>query len=126
MNALKLDLFKEISEKIFLDKNGIVSKYIELDSGTEKLRVKHKALKEDWSKITDRIKNGSRLSPDKELHWFKYLNPVFCEENETISLSLRAADTSFVNERNESQDKKEGSSYSKVKIQQNIRKMELK
>ena len=25
MNALKLDLFKEISEKSFLDKNGIVN-----------------------------------------------------------------------------------------------------
>ena len=33
MNALKLDLFKEISEKSFLDKNGLasnVSKYTEL------------------------------------------------------------------------------------------------
>ena len=40
MNALKLDLFKEISEKNFLDKNGIVSKYTELDTGFGKLRVK--------------------------------------------------------------------------------------
>ena len=40
MNALKLDLFKEISEKRFLDKNGIVSKYTELDTGIEKLKVK--------------------------------------------------------------------------------------
>ena len=27
MHALKLDLFKQIGEKRFLDKNGIVSKY---------------------------------------------------------------------------------------------------
>ena len=40
MNALKLDLFKEISEKSFLDENGIVSKYTELNTGIEKLRVK--------------------------------------------------------------------------------------
>ena len=79
MNTLKLDLFKEISEKSFLYKNGIVWKHTELDTGIEKLRVKHKALKQDWSKITDHIKNGSRLSPDKEPRWFKYLNPVFCE-----------------------------------------------
>ena len=57
-------------------------------------------------------KNGRRLSPDKESHWFKLLNPVLCEANETISLSLSAADTSFVNERNESHDENEGSSYS--------------
>ena len=102
MNALKLDLFKEISEKSFLYKNGIVSKYTELNTGIEKLWVKHKALKQDWSRITDRIKNGSRLSPDKELRWLKHLNPAFCEANETISLSLSESDTSFVNERNES------------------------
>ena len=84
MNALKLDLFKEISEKSFLDKNGIVSKYAELDTGIEKLRVKHKALKQDWNRITEHIKNRSRLTPDKEPCWFKHLNPFFCEANETI------------------------------------------
>ena len=112
INALKLDLFKEISEKSFLDKNGIVPKYTELDIGIEKLRVKHKALKQDWCRITDGLKNGIRLSPDKEPRWFKHLNLFFCEANETISLSLSAADTSFVNKRNESQDKNDGSSYS--------------
>ena len=58
------------------------------------------------------IKNGSRLSPDKEPCWFKHLNPVFCEANGTIRPSLNVADTSFVNERNESHDENEGSSYS--------------
>ena len=43
------------------------------------MRVKEKALKQDWSRIIDRIKNGSKLSPDKEPCWFKHLNPVFCE-----------------------------------------------
>ena len=80
MNALKLDLFKEISEKSFLDKNSIVSKYTELDIGIEKLRVKHKALKQDWSRIKDCIKNGSRLSPDKEPRWFKHLNLFFVKQ----------------------------------------------
>ena len=79
------------------------------------MRVKYKALKQDFSRITDRIKNRSRLSPDKEPRWFKHLNPVFCEANETISLSLSAADTLFVNERNESQDENEGSSHSESK-----------
>ena len=103
MNALELNSFKEINEKNFQGKNGNVSK----------LRVKYKALKQEWSWITARIKNGSRLCPDKESRWFKHLNPVFCEANETIRLSSSTADTSFVNERNESQDESEGSSYSK-------------
>ena len=76
MNTLKLDSFKKINEKNFLDKNGIVSKYTELDTGIEKLREKCKALKQDWSRITDRIKYESRLSPDKEPCWFKHLNLV--------------------------------------------------
>ena len=41
MNALKLDSFKEINEKKFLDINGIVSKYTKLETGIEKLRVKY-------------------------------------------------------------------------------------
>ena len=90
MNALKLDLFKEISENSFLDKNGIVSKYTEPDTGIEKLRVKHEAPKQDWSRITDPIKNGNRLSPDKERRWFKHFNLFFCGANETISLFLKS------------------------------------
>ena len=108
MNPLKLDSFKEINEKKFLDINGVVSKCTKLDTGIDKLRVKYKALKQDWSRITDRIKNGSGIPPGKEPRWFKHLNPVFCETNETIILSSSAADTSFVNERNENHDENEG------------------
>ena len=112
MNALKLDSFNEINEKKFQDKNSIVSKYTELDTGIDKLRVKCKALKQKWSRITDCIKNGSGLSPDIEPRRFKPLNPVFCEANETISLSSSAGDNSLVNERNESHDESQGSSSS--------------
>ena len=56
--------------------------------------------------------NGSGLSPDKKPGWFKHLNQVSCEANETISLSSSAADISFMNERNEIHDESEGSSYS--------------
>ena len=112
INALRLDLFKEINEKKFQDKNGIVLKYTELGIDIDKLRVKYKALKQEWSRIRDSIKNGSGLSFDTEPRWFKHLNPVFCEANETIILSSSAADTSFVNERNESHDESEGSSCS--------------
>ena len=113
-NGLKLDLFKEIDKKSFLGKNGIVSKYAEIDTGIKKLRVKYKARKQDWSRTTDSIKNGSRLSTNKEPRWFKpaSLVRVFFEANETISLYLSVTDTSFVNERNESHVEHEGSSYS--------------
>ena len=51
---------------------------------------------------------GLSLSPDRGPRCFKHSNPVFCEGNETISLSSSAADTSFVNERNENHDKSRG------------------
>ena len=112
INALKSDPLKEINEKNFLDKKGIVSKYTQLGTGIGKWKVKYKALKQEWSRITDRIKNGSGFFPDKEPRWFENLNPVFCEANETINLSSSAADTSIVNERNESHNKSEDLSYS--------------
>lgn len=112
MNALKLDPLKEINEKKLLDKNGIVSKYAQLGTGIGKWRVKYKALKQEWSRITDHIKKGSGFFPDKEPHWFENLNPVFCEANQTINLSSSAADTSVVHEPNESHDESEDLSYS--------------
>ena len=72
MNGLKLDSFKEIDKKSFLGKNGIVSKYAEIDTGIKNLRVKYKARKQDWSRTTDSIKNGSRLSTNKEPRWFEF------------------------------------------------------
>lgn len=96
VKALKLDPFKEMNEKNFQDKSGNILEHAELDTSIEKLRVKYKTLKQEWNKITDRIKNGSGLSPDKEPGWFKHLNQVFSEANEDIILSSTAADTSFV------------------------------
>ena len=61
MNALELDSFKKINEKKFQNKNGIVLKYNEIDTGIGKVRVKYKPLKQDWSRITDHINNGSGL-----------------------------------------------------------------
>ena len=56
MNALKLHSFKEINENSFQDKNVIVSKYIELDTRIDKLRVKYKTLKQNWSRRTNHKK----------------------------------------------------------------------
>ena len=70
-NAVKLDSFKEINEKHFQDKNSIVLNYNELDTGIDKLKVKYKVLKQDWSRITNRIKNGTGLSPHKGLTGLK-------------------------------------------------------
>ena len=42
------------------------------------------------------------LAPEKEPHWWKYLNPVFSETNEVINLTSSAGETSFV--RNEEDD----------------------
>ena len=55
-------------------------------------------MKQEWSKIITRIKNGSGLSPEKEPVWFKHLDPVFCETNEEMKLTSSATETSFLNE----------------------------
>ena len=85
--------------------------YTELDIDIDKLRVKYK-WKQDWSRITDCIKNGSELSPDEDLRWFKHLNPVFCEANEIASLSSYAAGISIANKRNERHGESKGLSCS--------------
>ena len=55
-------------------------------------------MKQEWSKIITRIKNGSGLSPEKEPVWFKHLDPAFCETNEEMKLTSSATETSFLNE----------------------------
>ena len=69
-----------------------------LDTSIERLRNKYKALKQEWSKITTRIKSGSDLSPQKKSVWFKHLDPVFCKTNEEMKLTYSATETSFLNE----------------------------
>ena len=103
MNNLKLDLFKEINEKKSQVKNCIGSKYAELGTGIGILRAKYKALSQEWSKITDCIKNGSGLSSNKESRCFKYSNPLYLQVQQTPHLW---------NERYESHDGSERSSYS--------------
>ena len=88
MNALKLDLFKEISEKSFLDKNAIVSKYTELDTGIEKLRVKHKALEQAWSRIDFPL--------TRSLAGLNILIQFFVREMKPSVSFLRIADVSFI------------------------------
>ena len=69
-----------------------------LDTSIKRLRNKHKALKQEWSKIIARIKSGNSLSPDKEPVWLKHLDLVFCETNEEMKLTSSATETSFLNE----------------------------
>ena len=84
-------------EKIFR-KNGHPIPHKTLDTSIARLRNKHKALKQEWSKIITRTKSGSGLSPEKEPVWFKHLDPVFCETNEEMKLTSSATETSFLNE----------------------------
>lgn len=96
LKGLKNDSFREINELNFVNKNGDPVSHKDIDTSIDKLRVKYKSLKQEWGKLTDRIKNGSGLAPDKEPRWFKHLNPVFAEANDEISLSSSAAETSFM------------------------------
>lgn len=69
-----------------------------------KLQINLKNFKQEWSKLTYRINNGSRLTTDKERHWFKHLNQIFTKVNDAINFSSNAAETSFPNEEKESQN----------------------
>lgn len=50
--------------------------------------------------LRDREKNGSGLSPQNKLRWYKYLKPTFSETNEDIDLAAESAETSTVNDDN--------------------------
>ena len=61
-------------------------------------------LKKEWIQISNRIKNGSGLAPEKEPTWYKHMNPVFSETNEEVNIVSSAADLSYVNDRLEEDD----------------------
>ena len=69
--------------------------YSPLDTSVNKLRRKYTNLKAEWRKISDRVKRGSGLAPEKEPKWCKILNPVFTETNEDLEITGNSADVSF-------------------------------
>ena len=74
---------------------GVVSEYTPSDTSLEKLRRKYTTLKAEWRKISDRCKNGSGLALEKEPSWYKILNPIFSEKNESLHLAEGSEDLSF-------------------------------
>ena len=66
LKGLKSDGFRDIRKLNFFDKYGGTINHKILDSSIDKPRIKYKSLKREWNKLTDQIKNGSRLAPDKE------------------------------------------------------------
>ena len=88
-----------------MNKDNIIKSYKNIETSVNKLRIKFKSVKQEWSKIQSRIKNGSGLAEEKEPQWWKYLNCVFSKINEVINLTSNAGQTSFV--RNEDDDDQE-------------------
>ena len=96
--------FIEVNEaENFTNAKGVVSEYTPLDTSLEKLRRKYTTLKAEWCKISDRCKNGSGLALEKEPSWYKILNPIFSEKNESLHLAEGSEDLSF-NLQNDSKD----------------------
>ena len=89
--------FKLIKILKNLTKDGHPIPYKTLDTSTERLRNKYKALKQEWSKVITCIKSRNGLSLETETVWFKHLDPVFCKTNEEIKLTSSATETSFLN-----------------------------
>ena len=84
-----------IDTENFTNAKGGVSDYTPLDTSLEKLRRKYTTLKVKWRKISDRCKNGSSLALEKEPSWYKILNPIFSEKNESLHLAEGSEDLSF-------------------------------
>ena len=88
--------FIEVNEaENFTNAKGVVSEYTPSDTSLEKLRRKYTTLKAEWRKISDRCKNGSGLALEKEPSWYKILNPIFSEKNESLHLAEGSEDLSF-------------------------------
>ena len=101
--VLKSKKFKDINEaENFTDANGKVENYRPLDTSIEKLRVRYKGLKKEWREVTQRAKSGSGLASESEPVWFQFLDHIFTETNEDVALFSAAADTSFVNDAQDS------------------------
>ena len=84
LKNLKSDSFRYINNLNFLDTYGDPINHKHLDASIGKLQINCKSLNQEWSKFTDRIKNGGRLAIDKETRWFKHLNLDFAEVNDEI------------------------------------------
>ena len=65
--ALQDSGFIESNERNnFMNKNNTVKSSKNIETSIEKLRIKFKSFKREWSKIQRRIKNSSGLASDKE------------------------------------------------------------
>ena len=88
-----------------MNKDNTIKSHKNIETSIDKLKIKFKSFKQEWSKIQSRIKNGSGLAPENEPHWWKNLNCVFSKTNEVINLTSSTGQTSFV--RNEDDDNQE-------------------
>ena len=69
----------------------------------EKFRRKYTTLTAEWRSISAIWKNGSGLAPKEEPSWYKILNPIISENDESLLLAGRTEDLSF-NLQNDSVD----------------------
>ena len=65
----------------------------------KKLQVKYNNIKQQWRKLKDRQKHGSGLAPKKYPDWFKIINPVLSDTNQTIdNICSHPKDLSMITE----------------------------
>ena len=54
--------------------------------------MKFKWMKDQWKKITDRVRVGSGKAAVQEPAWYKKLNPIFSDTNSNIEVATKASD----------------------------------
>jgi hypothetical protein len=50
-----------------------------LEIDVDKLRAKFKWLKDQWRRLSDRVKKGSGISPIEQPEWYQIINPIFSD-----------------------------------------------
>ena len=71
--------FKSLNEEALKKK-----KSSELQLDEKKLQVKYNNMKQQWRKLRDKQKHGSGIAPTKYPDWFKIINPVLSDTNQTM------------------------------------------
>ena len=63
-----------------------------LNLSPEKLRAKFKWIKDQWKRLTDRVKTASGKAPVNEPEWYHIINPILSDTQGELSPCTKASD----------------------------------
>ena len=82
-----------------------------LEIDVDKLRAKFKWLKEQWRRLSDRVKKKSGVSPIEEPEWYQIINPIFSDTQGCLKPITQASE--ILSDESDDSDYSEDTSMSK-------------